>query len=470
MDSTSSLKKTKFLRGLYGKVYEMDKRVYVIGFLVFSVFILSFNIAITFTKAEKTQISVYESNPSLSINFQTDKDGDMIDDSIEDKNKRTINVTMEASEIIIESIKRSESKKDEIRTEISYGTEGISIQTRYRSNLEGDFGSNSIISFRKIVEFVDINFNGIYDPEIDNAIKNYTLDSFSPATQDDQSISSDTIFSNVKIQTVDKNFTVNFYFVEEFTVIEKSLVSPIQTKLDVEFSEFKFLYSNSSLALLLNLEGEDVFKKIDKTEDEILGLSMNEEGVKSSFEGKDGYLTWDLNASIEDKSVKISASDLLIDPESENVQIMYLSYLRGEIIQHEFKIGIEGLLIMTNLISPEQILLLVVVIGAVSVIAYSIYNYKTNVKRKLINEYPKIKTENQFDAKIALELLQEENAIITLQDRGDINITAVAEDFYDTVKMLRLKGEDNYLFIREMLALSPYEREVIIRDMLLNIE
>ncbi len=73
-----------------------------------------------------------------------------------------------------------------------------------------------------------------------------------------------------------------------------------------------------------------------------------------------------------------------------------------------------------------------------------------------------------FDTKVALQILEEEDAIRNLYDKGDINITAISNDFYETIDNFGFKGNEKSEFIKEMLSLRPFEREVILRDMLIK--
>ena len=73
-----------------------------------------------------------------------------------------------------------------------------------------------------------------------------------------------------------------------------------------------------------------------------------------------------------------------------------------------------------------------------------------------------------FDSKLAIQILEEEDAIRNLYDKGDINITAISNDFNETIDNLGFKGNEKSEFIKEMLSLRPFERELILRDMLIK--
>ena len=70
------------------------------------------------------------------------------------------------------------------------------------------------------------------------------------------------------------------------------------------------------------------------------------------------------------------------------------------------------------------------------------------------------------DDKTPLQILYEENAIEKLLQIKKINITVFSEDFFDIVNHFEWEPNEKSEFIREMRALSPFERHLILEEML----
>jgi len=136
---------------------------------------------------------------------------------------------------------------------------------------------------------------------------------------------------------------------------------------------------------------------------------------------------------------------------------------------HDTKLGIEGLLIpITESDFPLNVFILIFIIGAVSAsVAFSVYYYGKN---KFPTKTNHLDREEDFiepyNGQLALQILEGENAIEKLYLIKDINITSLSEDFIETINRFDWDRNEKGLFIREMLSLSPFEREVMLRDML----
>ncbi len=65
-----------------------------------------------------------------------------------------------------------------------------------------------------------------------------------------------------------------------------------------------------------------------------------------------------------------------------------------------------------------------------------------------------------------LQILNEKNFFEKIGKLEDIKITLLDLDFFDKVNQFKWQEEEKQLFIREMLALSPGERKIILEDML----
>ncbi len=418
-------------------------------------------------------------NGYFNIGIASDEgDDDNINDDFEELNKRNIEIHTEGNETLVESVKRGDKNKDEIIFIIDLNEDGLNIHLSYRSDLESEGELEFGISFRELIEFVDINEDGIYEPEIDQKIQNISLNEFNPVVYENMNISGDTKLHYIKVQTENEIFTAHIYFVEEFAIVEQSLITPTQAKIDIEISHFTFLNESSKLALDLQLEYEGHYEQEKETEDEKEGYAENEEGVITTINDFTGFFTWKNNARIDGISKPIQVSELMIDKHNEFEQFLYINYPLGEVIYHDPKIGIEDLLIPLKGPSPLiPIIILVSVIGAVSISAAYAVNYYgkhkvTDVKLERDREeyfnniFDNDKDEELYDGKLALQILTGENALEKLSQVNDINITALSENFFEKINNFQWESQERSEFILEMLALAPLERDLILNEML----
>ncbi|MFX0076047.1 MAG: hypothetical protein ACFE96_11430, partial [Candidatus Hermodarchaeota archaeon] len=191
----------------------------------------------------------------ISLNFQlilaSDDDNDGIDDDYEELNKRDIEIEIEADRIRVESSLRSGDKIDEIQLEITNDSDGLSIEVSYESEKDSENGTHFELEFgtifRKLVEFIDLDENDIYDPLLDDTIQEYNLTDFQEVKYSQISISSDTTLHYFIVNTTDGIFTAHIYFSEEFFLVNDTLLTPIQSKIDIEISNFEYINSTSQL-------------------------------------------------------------------------------------------------------------------------------------------------------------------------------------------------------------------------------
>lgn len=441
----------------------MKNKYYIISLFLLS--ILFFNFSFGFV------------NSYNDDNIDVNDDNDKLNDAFKEVNKRDIEIDIGENEIHVESTRRSDVEKDQINVLIAYDEDGISIGIKYKSKFEAESEFELVfgISFREIIEFVDIeDEDGNYYPEFDHTVQKLQLNNFKPVIYENLSISSDSTLHCLKIQAKNNAFTAHIYFVEEFAVIENSLITPTQMKIDIAISNFDYMNESSQLALYTKLDSEVDFEEEDVTNDEKDDYSSNEKGIITTINNYTGFFTWKENADIDEISKKISVSEIVA---GEHGQKLYINYPRGEHIYHESKLGIEGLLKSIDEPSfPTDLIILMIVIGAISTsVAYSAYyviHTSPTKKRKRDREkyfrknFQKEKLKEPYNGKLAILMLEEENAIEKLSQIENINITILPEDFFEIINRFEWEENEKSEFINEMLALSPYERKLILEEML----
>jgi transcription antitermination factor NusA-like protein len=415
-----------------------------------------------------------------SFNFVTasDEDDDGIDDEFEELNKRSVSIEILENETEITSILKSGKNIDAIIYDIKYDENGFRLEFSY----ESDYDSGSIpelefgIEFHEIVEYVDINDNGIYESDLDSLIQNVKLNDFSPVNYSLVNITNETNLHYLRITTKDNNFTTHIYISEEFTVINDSIITPNQIKINIEINNFNFLNDSSQLALYTKLNSGLDFEDDGETEDEKEGYSFDEHGVTTTINKYTGFFSWKENATIDDISQEVLISMLEVDEYDENEQKIYINYLRGDNIFHDPKVGIEDLWRLKGVPVPlTMIIILILIIGAISAsVAYSVYHY-THSTIVLEDDYKKFqrkfrKKVNSHDdltnKRYLLRMFEGEKAIENLIYLEDVNITAISEDFFEKVNKLEWDKSEKDEFIKEMLSLTPNERDSILTKML----
>jgi len=400
----------------------------------------------------------------------SDDDGDGIDDDFEEDNKRNIEIAISDNEIQIESNLRSGDKIDDIQLKIQFESEGLSIDVSYEeeynsgSETELEFG----VEFHEIVEFLDSDDNGVYDQDIDSTINIISLDEFYPANYSLSKISGDTDLHYFRIETTDGIFKAHIYFIEEFSIINNSLITPNQIKVNIEIVNFPYLSSNSKLALYIKLESGLEFEEEEETEDEKNGYAENERGVITTINQYTGIFTWEENSTVDEISQKVLVSTIENDDHDENEQKIYLNYMNGNHIFHDPKIGIEGLLISKNdNFSLIPIVIVITMITALSIsVAYSIYYFSHN--RTSPVSWDDSKKTLKTPKLINLQIFDEVNSLDKLIQIGDINLTTISEDFLEKIDNLDMEKSEKDEFLQEMLTLTPQERNSILTKMLKN--
>ena len=413
-------------------------------------------------------VAILMSSFNLKFVSASDDDNDGIDDDFEEDNKRNIEIEISESEIQIESNLRSGDQIDNIQLKIQYESEGLSIEVSYEE--EHDSGSETElefgVKFQEIIEYIDNDDDGVFNSDLDSIIKTVSLDEFYPVNYSLSSISGNSDLHYFRIETKDGIFRAHIYFMEEFSIVNNSIITPNQMKINIEIFNFSFINENSKLALYIKLESEIEFEEEEVTEDEEKGFAENEEGVITTINQYAGIFTWEENATIDGKSQRVLVSSIETDDHDENEQKIYLNYLSGNKIFHDPKIGIKGLLISKiDSFSLVPIIILISVITVLSIsIAYSIYYFNHNRTSPISWDDSKefLKTPKQ----ISLLIFEEDNSLDKLIQLGDISITTISEDFLEKIDDLELEKGEKEEFLQEMLSLTPEERNSILSKML----
>ncbi|MFW9828119.1 MAG: hypothetical protein ACFFEY_11030 [Candidatus Thorarchaeota archaeon] len=405
-------------------------------------------------------------NLSLITVIARDDDFDGIEDEFENLNTRNITVDFLENEFDVQSILRSEGLKDNIRFRVKSDSNGLEINLEYypeyEESEENYFSLEFSVVFRKLIEYVDKNGNNIYDDSIDQTIQEIEIKDFNPINYSQITITPNTKIHYVNLSTIDGIFTTHFYFSEEFTSINDNLISPTQSKVDIEINNFNFSHSSSQLALYIKLESEHDYEEKEETEDEVLGFAYNETEVFMSNLSQVGFFSWKKTALVDGNESKIYISSIEVDDDDELEQKIYINYPRGLNIYHDPKIGVEG--ILKSFVQPgfplSLTIVVIFIISAITIsVGYSLYHYRESIlpsiflaseKKKILKKSIK---NNSFFNEIENKL-------------QNPDLTAISPDFFKIIDSFYWNEDEKKLFISEMLALNPFERNLILKEMI----
>ncbi len=299
-----------------------------------------------------------------------DDDDDGIHDDEELINERELQIDVDDYEAQI----RSRLKTGEVKNEIE-----IDIETEHEDEDDEDYGLEIKFKFKHdsddldaklkfkiiiqdIIEFIDQDADGIYTESEDLLVQLYKLDSFKPFEYQLLNDAGTDIHMLVA-ETTDGVFNASIYMVGEFALVDGNLISPTQVKFDLGIYNFGYLEPTSQLAMKImlkdkiededededdddtDLEEEEEVEEDVETEDEELGRSLDEIGVQFLDTDITGFFTWFQYANIDGVNTAIEASPVRHDDDDK---WMFLNYPRGDIIVHDPKVGVEGVLETTG--------------------------------------------------------------------------------------------------------------------------
>jgi hypothetical protein len=318
-----------------------------------------------------------------------DDDGDGVDDTFEEENKRDIEIWIGECVVEVASIRRSEDRKDIIDLRVAYDEYGLSVRVSYGTiiteceevveveppkdeeqinPLGGEYCEETVeyrlafeVYFRELVEFVDLNGDGVLDEEDDEIISDYGLNSFQPIEYSLSAISNDTNLHYLLFNTTDGVFAAHIFLVEEFVYVDETLISPTEVKIDIEITNYEYLEDNSQLALITKLWSEEKYNKREETVDEKDGYATNEKDVVTKNNQYSGFFSWKETALIDGIEMEVLTKEL--EYECEEVQVLLICYPRGYHIYHDPKIGIFVGVLVNGTIP------IVITTGAISTVA-----------------------------------------------------------------------------------------------------
>ncbi len=334
----------------------------ILVMLLFLVVSSAMNVNATTTTEDETE---EETETTTEDETETEDDDD------DDHNDREVTVTVNSTYAEIESELESGGTEDSFKIEISVGLDGVEFEVEFETEsaineTEREFE----VEFDELIEYLDVNGNGVYDDEVDTEIQTLMLVSFEPIvyTYDN---STGVPIHTFQILTTDGVFEAMVYATGDFANINGSVIAPTQVKIDVLIHDFNFTESASRLALKVELSATLEVSYDDETEDEEEGRAIDEAAVDVLMTDLNGFFSWKESAEIDGITYPVNSS---IHEVTATEQEIYLNYPQGSEIIHDPKIGFENLLlvgssplpivqIVTDNILPISVGLAIVLVG-----------------------------------------------------------------------------------------------------------
>ncbi len=290
-------------------------------------------------------------------------------------NDREVSVSATPTYVEIQSELESGGVEDSFKISVEVGLNGVEFQVEFETEsaineTEREFE----VQFDKLVEYLDVNENGVYDDSIDTDIQTLDRVSFEPIVYMVENTANGPIHV-IDVLTTDGVFGARVYAIGDFTEINGTIIAPTQVKIDVFIRGFNFTQVDSQLALKVELSTELETSIDNETEDEEDGRALNEAAVDVLLTDVTGFFSWKEFAEIDGVTYPVNAS---VHELSSTEQEIYLNYPQGSEIIHDPKIGFENLLIVggnslpipaiiADNILPISIGVAVVIIGVIAV-------------------------------------------------------------------------------------------------------
>ncbi|MHA2352851.1 MAG: hypothetical protein ACXABX_07000 [Candidatus Thorarchaeota archaeon] len=328
------------------------------------------NVNATTTTEDETTEDETETSTEDETETSTD-DGD--DD---DSNDREVSINVTSSYVEIESELETGGAEDSFTIEVEVGLDGVEFKVEFETETATNETEREFeVEFDELVEFLDVNGNGVYDDSVDTDIQTLELVSFEPLVYTVENTADGPVHI-IDVLTTDGVFGARVYAVGDFTEINGSVIAPTQVKIDVMIWDFNFTDVDSLLALKVELSTELETSFDDETEDEEDGRAVDEAEIDILLTDINGFFSWKESAEIDGVTHQVNSSIHEINAIEQEI---YLNYPQGSEIIHDPKIGFENLLlvggnplpiaaVLADNILPISVGLAIVIVGAVVVV------------------------------------------------------------------------------------------------------
>ncbi|MHA1950431.1 MAG: hypothetical protein ACXAAO_01045 [Candidatus Thorarchaeota archaeon] len=338
----------------------------ILGMLLFLLVTTTLNVNATTTTEDDT--TEEETDTTTETETETESEDD-------DSNDREVSINVTSTHVEIESELETGGVEDSFTIEVDVGPNGVEFKVEF----ETEIGNNETerefeVEFDELVEYLDVNDNGVYDNGTDTEVQTLELVSFEPIAYTVET-TADGPLHIIDVLTTDGVFGARIYATGDFTEINGSVIAPTQVKIDVMIMNFNFTEVDSQLALKVELSTEVETSFDDSTEDEEEGRAVDEAEIDVLLTDITGFFSWKESAEIDGVTHAVNSS---IHEVTATEQEIYLNYPQGDEIIHDPKIGFENLLIVggnplpipqviADNIVPISVALAIIIVGVVVV-------------------------------------------------------------------------------------------------------
>ncbi|MHA1943505.1 MAG: hypothetical protein ACW96M_03825 [Candidatus Thorarchaeota archaeon] len=340
----------------------------ILGMLLFLLVTTAVNVNATTTTDDDT-------TTEEETDTTTDDDSATTTDDDDDSNDREVTVIRTDTLVEIESELKSGGTEDSFEIEVEVGPNGAEFKVEFETESTTNVTEREFeVEFDELVEYLDVNGNGVYDNSTDTEVQTLELVSFEPLTYTVLTTADGPVHI-IDVLTTDGIFGARVYATGDFADINGSIIAPTQVKIDVMIMNFNFTEMDSQLALKVELSTELETSFDDSTEDEDEGRAVSEVEIDVLMTDLNGFFSWKESAEIDGVTHMVNSS---IHEVTATEQEIYLNYPQGSEIIHDPKIGFENLLflggnplpiaeILSDNILPLSVGLAIVIIGVVVV-------------------------------------------------------------------------------------------------------
>ncbi|MGY5859563.1 MAG: hypothetical protein RTU63_09345 [Candidatus Thorarchaeota archaeon] len=263
----------------------------------------------------------------------------------DDSNDREVTVTVTPTHAEIESELESGGTEDSFKIEVDVGEGGVEFKVEFETESTTNETEREFeVDFDSLIEYIDVNDNGVYDDSVDTDIQTLELVSFEPIAYTIGNASGIPVHI-FDVMTTDGIFGARIYATGDFTNVNGSVIAPTQVKIDVMIYNFNFTDVNSQLALKVELETSLETSYDADTEDEDDGRAVDEAEIDVLMTDLNGFFSWKESAEIDGVTHMVNSS---IHETTATEQEIYLNYPQGDEIIHDPKIGFENLLLVAS--------------------------------------------------------------------------------------------------------------------------
>lgn len=309
----------------------------ILGMLLFMLVTAAVNVNATTTTDDDTTT---EEDDNTTTETETNDSTATEDDNLND---REVSVVTSPSLVEIESELESGGTEDSFKIGVEVGPNGAEFNVEFETESTTNETEREFeVQFVELVEYLDVNGNGVYDDSIDTDLRTVELVSFEPLVYMVENTADGPVHI-IDVLTTDGVFGARVYAVGDFTEINGSLIVPTQVKIDVMIMNFNFTDVSSQLALKVELSTGVETSFDDSTEDEDEGRAVSEAEMDILLTDVTGFFSWKESAEIDGTTYPVNSS---IHEVTATEQEIFLNYPQGNEIIHDPKIGFENLLLV----------------------------------------------------------------------------------------------------------------------------